>query len=158
PGQTLDGIDFVLTKGGTLAGHVHRADGKPCKDIVLFKCEPDAKERNWLGRAEDDGGFLFAGLARGPLLVRAAGRDCATLRPVSGTIVPDSTVEVELELVPACKVHARLRDSAGPLAQSEVTVSDGDGHAQPVASEDGSEAWIGPLCAGRYTVRAQSGD
>jgi hypothetical protein len=111
--QELDGIDFVLSSGGTLAGRVRRSDGGSVGRVLIL--DYGGRTQTMLTATDDDGSFQIQGLARGTLLVGAFAGSVASPQPVSVLIEPGKTTEIELELVPVARF---------PLPQE----SSGDGH------------------------------
>ena len=93
--------------------------------------------------------------APGPHLVQAHGQSSAS-PCVRVEITDGERSSIELELLPARRVHLQVREN-GALVGSELTVVDSSGRDQRVQTRENDEAWVGLLVLGRYTVRAQRG-
>jgi len=153
-GAELRGVDLVLVAGGALEGRARHADGTPAVDAEIV-AEQDGHTR-YLGDCDDSGAFHIDGLAPGVLSVRAMSQGGATAVAVSVEIVAGETRHVDFELVPAAYVHVRVRDASNALVGSELSALDAHGQRQPVhGGSQAGDAWLGPLVAGHYTVRAQ---
>lgn len=149
------GIDFVLSTGGTLAGSVRAPDGAPVRWVQIWSS--DAERVRNIGWCQDSGSFHLGGLEPGTHWICATSQDNrATHAATRVEVEAGKTTRVELELVPATLVRVRVRDAAGAQVGCEIEVLDGETRRQPMHSGgEPGEALVGPLGAGRYTVRAR---
>ena len=99
--QEIDGIDFVLSTEGTLAGRVRRSDGGSVGRVLIL--DYGGRTPRMLAATDDDGSFQIQGLVRGTLLVGAFAGSVASPQPMSVLIEPGKTTEIELELVPVAR-------------------------------------------------------
>ncbi|NOT31958.1 MAG: hypothetical protein HOP15_16045, partial [Planctomycetes bacterium] len=149
------GIDFVLSAGGTLAGSVRAPDGTPARWVQIWS--GDAERVRTIGWCQDSGSFHIRGLEPGTHWICATSQDNrATSAATRVELEAGKTTRVELELVPATLVRVRVRDAAGAEVGCEIEVLDGETRRQPLHSGgELGETLVGPLGAGRYTVRAR---
>ena len=72
------------------------------------------------------------------------------------TIRAGETHAVEVELLPATRVHVRVRDASGALVGSDLEAVDAEGVRAVVTSGDrAGDVWLGPLLPGTYRVSAR---
>lgn len=145
------GIDFVLSSGGTLEGRVRTSASGSADQALIWSDH----EREPLGWSRGDGTFHIEGVASGTHWVRATSAGGATKEATRVDVEAGKTAQVELELVPATRVHVRVRDAAGSPLGCDIEALDREGAWVPVQRGRTGEASIGPLLPGRYTVRVQ---
>jgi hypothetical protein len=129
-GHELDAGDIVLTRGGRITGLVVDADGRPAvaADVGAERLEPaapsagagaaaaDTRRRTTIRVATDPTGrFTFEALAAGRYSVTCDPGAEAEVEVVAGA---DADVTLQLRRRP--RVHGRVTDSAGPVADAEV--------------------------------------
>jgi hypothetical protein len=129
-GHELDAGDIVLTRGGRITGLVVDADGRPAvaADVGAERLEPaapaagagaaaaDSRRRTTIRVATDPKGrFTFEALAAGRYAVTCEPGAQAEVEVVAGA---DADVTLQLRRRP--RVHGRVTDSAGPVADAEV--------------------------------------
>lgn len=148
----LRNVDLCLERGGAVTGTVHEADGSTAQFATLWRELGGRLEV--VGRTDELGRFELRGLSSGPLLVSVTSSRGATREPARVTVSTTDPQDLELQLAPATAVVLHVRQ-AGALVGSDVTATDERGTRFPTMSTTTGEVRLGPLPAGRYTVRAQ---
>jgi hypothetical protein len=152
-GTSLEDVDFVLERGGSLTGSVRAPGGGPARGAELWLCNAQGAER--VGRTEADGSFRLAGLPLGTHGLRVV-TDTAAAPPVEVTIGHVRLEHLELELATATRRVVRGVDSAGAPLGCEISAWDADGRAVPIHSMGvQGAARIGPLSQGRYVLHVR---
>jgi protocatechuate 3,4-dioxygenase beta subunit len=155
-GETRPGVDFKLSRGAALRGHVvDSASGRPVPDAQV-----SVDARGVPGVAADaDGAFEIEGLPPGKVRVSASSPDFV---PASENVeATESGASVELKLSAGGSVAGSVASPSGePIAGAEVTLpSPGDmSWSGRQATADSSGSFRFPhVPAGRYTATARSG-
>jgi hypothetical protein len=167
--------DFVLQKGGTLAGTVRSTQGTPLPDIDLDVFE--AGTGQFLGaydaRTDTAGSYLLGPLPQGLYLVRAdaapgqgyvdqfyAGSDFQAQATNLSVSTGTGRTGIDFALVRGWLIRGKVTDAASPstpIPGLDLDVYDPAGQLLPyddeMTSADGSYT-IGPLRPGTYLLRA----
>ncbi len=93
-------IDFTLTPGGTIRGHVVTRDGKPLPDAFVQSERTGRRGDSSSARADEQGKFTLKSLDAGAISVTASGRGYASKAPTVvelgiGESIDDITVIVD---------------------------------------------------------------
>lgn len=166
------GVDFELTKAGSVEGFVESEDGTPVSGASIFFRDAAGRMVTTISGTTTNaaGRFKKTGLSPGDytLSVRAsegAASDQAAVR-VSST----QAVEARLVIETGTRIQIKLEDEGGLAQRARVEVFDESGREvgglmtqqdmQRMFNEGSSsiEREVGPLPSGRYTVRATTSD
>ena len=141
-GVTLAGIDFALTEGGSISGHIYQSDGTtPIVGAwVLVRPSKYVSDDGFCATTDAEGAYSVAGLPLGNFRVTAEAPGYARLRYYNGaqgaydwwqaadvTVVPPATipdVNINLHLGASISGHVYRSDGVAPLANAGVNVEE----------------------------------
>jgi len=170
---TTDGVDFRLEAAGTVTGTVRGVDGAPAADAsVFFRDAAGRVVARVSGTVTDAAGrFERKGLAPGVYTLSARSEGAAAGDEVEVVVQSGRTASVELGLDAGTTVLVSLEGADGAQLRARVEVLDEEGREvgglwtlralQAIFNQGASTSFeqrLGPLPAGRYTVRATTAD
>ncbi len=170
--ETVDGIDFRLSKAGELLGIVRDASGAPVPNSSVFLRDEGGRllERFSMTASGAEGSFQYTGLAAGNYEVSARAGNQATAQNRVVRISAGETSRIELVLAPATVVVVDVVDAEGNAVAASISVRDADGREWTgmIGWADMMDSMskgidlgvmrVGPLPPGRYTVQADASD
>jgi hypothetical protein len=151
-GVTLAGIDFVLTEGGSISGHIYEGGGTtPIVGAwVLIRPSRYGDDDGFCATTDAEGAYKVEGLPLGDFKVTAEAPGYARLRYYNGaegaydwwqaadvTVVPPVTipdVDINLHLGASISGHVYQSDGITPLANAHVNTEE---YAPPIAFLEG---------------------
>jgi len=170
--ETVTGVDFMLEEAGVVAGVVVDPSGVPVDGASLFFRDaaglPVARVSGTLTNA--GGEFRQEGLAPGEYSISARATGHASGAPVRVVVAAGEQAEARVALESATMLVISLEQEGGTERRARFEVLDEDGvevgslmtlqEMQTLFNEgsSGLEQRVGPLTAGRYTVRATTAD
>lgn len=159
-GEPIEGLRWVVVRGGTITGHVERAD--PLDDTVWVRAAGLDADRAANVPLARDGSFALEGLSPGRYVVRAAGLHHPPSQPIEVVLPADGSVDgVDIELGAGATIRGTIRDERGAAVVGARVDAHGRArvhYAPAYTAHDGSYAITG-LPAGRYRLAAsRSGD
>jgi len=170
--QTVDGVDFRLSKAGSVEGVVVGLDGQPVEGASVFFRDGAGRLLSTVSGTTTNaaGEFRRTGLAPGDyeLSLRASGLAAEAAANVRVVSEEESTVRLTLEAGTTLIVTLDQGDEAVGRARYEVFDEDGREigglmtveQMRSTFNQGGSqdEVRLGPVPAGRYVVRATMAD
>ncbi len=159
-GGEVDGVDFALTRGLTIAGHVVDIEGRPIANAgVTGYAEGDGAYDD--ARTGSDGSFTLAGFGvhqQVRLTANARGHAFRAMESQDGLVrVGDEPVSgVRLVLGPEARVSGIVVDSEGNavagVRAGARAVDGGSFYGHSVESKEDGAISIGQLSAGEYYI------
>jgi protocatechuate 3,4-dioxygenase beta subunit len=170
--EVKDGVDFILEAAGSVSGVVLTGDGTPVADASLFFRDSAGRMISTVSNTNTNaaGEFSFEGLAPGDYSISVRSASHASSDAHRVVVGSDETAEIRIELEAATVLLVSLEDSDGELLRARFEVLDEDGidvgslmtlETLRSSFNQGGAALqqrVGPLPAGRYTVRATLAD
>jgi hypothetical protein len=162
-GQTTEGIEIVLPRGGGAEGYVYDVRGRPQAGVtLLFQDEPgDSGQGELAGRLAtaitDSNGFYRVGhLPEQTCYVRRANA-WQSLGVVTRAFLPEDGRTIGLDFGGEPAVSGQLVVGGKPLAKASVLLcgprtSYSDVFRARVRTDDSGLFWIGGVPAGRYGI------
>jgi len=142
PGKTITGIDFALTEGGFISGHIYLSDGKtPIAEAqVLVRPSKYTTDDGFWATTDAEGSYRVEGLSLGNYKVKAESPGFTKLRYYNGaegaydwlqaadvTVVPPAnTLDVNINLHLAASVSGHVYQSNGitPFANANINAEE----------------------------------
>jgi hypothetical protein len=139
---TVSGIDFVLTKGGSISGHIYQSDGTtPIAGAwVLIRPSRYPEDDGFCAATDAEGDYKVTGLPLGDFKVTAEAPGYARLRYYNGAegvydwlnatdvmVVPPATipdVNINLHLGASISGHVYRSDGVTPFANAYVNTEE----------------------------------
>ncbi len=167
-GETVSGVDFVLTLGGSISGTVTYSDGTGASDIRIEAWQESDNAAGGSGHGEDwtasDGTYTLNGLPSGTYRVEARIDDpnmnYAVESQTATVTAGQETTGVNFVLASGASISGTVTDSAGsPIANADLNAwntAGGDGSGWAMTDSDGTYTITG-LSSGIYHVEVSSG-
>jgi len=170
--ETTSGVDFDLETAGAVRGLVRGPNGSPAAGVTLFFRDSAGRLVSSVSGTVTDavGRFEEDGLAPGAYSISARAEGLAANEATSVSVRSSEVAEVELEIEVGTLLIVTLEEEDGAAQRARVEVLDSDGievgglvtlRSLQSAFNQGTsmrEQRVGPLPAGRYTVRAIAAD
>ena len=170
--ETRAGVDFRLETAGSVEGLVLRSDGVPLSGASLFFRDVEGRMVSSVSSTTTNaaGEFRYEGLAPGEYSVSVRAEAYASSEVTRLRVAADETTEVRVEVEAATTLVVSVEEEDGAAMRARFEVFDEDGKEvgtlmtvdalRSMFNQGGSalEQKIGPLPAGRYTVRATLSD
>lgn len=149
---TVSGIDFVLTEGGSISGHIYESDGTTpiARAWVLIRPSRHIEDDGFCATADAEGVYRAEGLPLGDYRVTAEAPGYARLRYYNGaegaydwwqatdvTVAPLTTipdVNINLHLGASISGHVYQSDGLTPLASAHINAEE---YASPASFLEG---------------------
>ncbi|HED65765.1 MAG TPA: carboxypeptidase regulatory-like domain-containing protein [Planctomycetes bacterium] len=171
-GDSLQGIDFRLQRGGSIEGYVRDLSGSPVEGLSIFirNGKGNPMERFSMIATGPDGSFSYVGLSPGEYTVHAQGKGLASPREARVIVREAEATQTTLTVEPGTTLIVTVVDVSGDEVSGRISVRDDDGreysgifgYAQVMErltqGFEMDEQRVGPLPAGHYTVRVESDD
>ena len=169
-GATTNGIDFTLSAGGQIAGHVtNAAGGAPLANVNLYIADASGNFIwGWEQATDATGAYITTGLPAGTYYIRTEGSHAYVNEFYDNlpyTSIPTSTTPVTVTLgtvTPGIDFELDaggfisgvvLAEGGGPVAGAGVSFYDSGGQYATGTGTDWSGAYVSPaLPAGSYYV------
>jgi len=167
-GETVSGVDFVLTLGGSISGSVTYSDGTGASDIRVEAWQESDNAAGGSGHGEDwtdsDGTYTLNGLPSGTYRVEARidnpNMNYAVESQTASVTAGSETTGVNFVLASGASISGTVTDSAGnPIANAQLNAwntEGGDGSGWAMTDSDGTYTMTG-LSSGIYNVEVTSG-
>jgi hypothetical protein len=168
--RATSGIDLRLARAGTISGRVLDAERRPAEGASVFVRDAQGRIVQSAIQADGGGRFRFDGAGPGGYTLLARKGDLASRESAAVDVDEGETSEVELVLEPGTLLRVSVEDEEGASVRSALSVTDERGRElarlmgrdtlEAMMSEgvSSTEQRVGPLPAGRYTVRATASD
>ncbi len=151
-GETVDGTDFLFSKGISITGKALSPDGSSVPGVVIIGGRNYRRGAMWQGMVTSDteGNFTISGLNEGMTYSFKAENSEKRLRGnIEAEISPDNDIVIQLEKYETATVKGRIVSEQGsPLAGVEVWVyiSERGGRSRTMTTNALTDR------SGRYTV------
>jgi len=170
--QAVTGVDLTLAAGGTLLGSVRDSAGDPVSGATIFVRDALGRILDPVSKCSTDGSgrFVCEGVPEETVTVSARHASSVSSESAPLVVPREGRAAVELTLEPGTLLRVSLEDVDGGSVRAHLRVVDGadrdwagmlGSQALDVLLAEGfspSEQRVGPLPAGRYTIRATTGD
>jgi hypothetical protein len=168
--RATSGIDLRLARAGTISGKVLDADRRPAEGASVYVRDAQGRIVQSAIQADAGGRFRFDGAGPGGYTLLARKGDLASRESAAVDVDEGETSEVELVLEPGTLLRVSVEDEEGGSVRSALSVTDERGRelarllgrdtleAMMNEGVSSTEQRVGPLPAGRYTVRATASD
>ncbi len=170
PNNTPD-INFALSVGGAISGHIYKADGiTPISNVYIFAESTGADIDYWgYGYSAPDGSYAVTGLVSGSYRMRASASGYITeyykdvygynqATTVSVTVPNDtSNIDFTLDLGGTISGYVYQSDGITPVVGAQISASESStGYDGKVASSIDGRYTITSLASGNYQVQASA--
>ncbi|HVS08391.1 MAG TPA: carboxypeptidase regulatory-like domain-containing protein [Planctomycetota bacterium] len=168
--RATSGIDLRLARAGTISGKVLDAERRPAEGASVYVRDAQGRIVQSAIQADAGGRFRFDGAGPGGYTLLARKGDLASRESAAVDVDEGETSEVELVLEPGTLLRVSVEDGEGASVRAALSVTDERGRElarlmgrdtlEAMMSEgfSSTEQRVGPLPAGRYTVRATASD
>jgi hypothetical protein len=178
-GETTNGIDFSLQRGGEIRGYVRKEESDnpiPCTGVDIFDSSGNSVG---YGYTDQSGHYSVAGLAKGNYYARTlsyygeyvdelydnhpcGGGNCDVLSGTPIFVGYDGPVKVNFGLQKGGKIAGKLKDSTTgePIEYGYVNIFDSDGNyaAYGYTDENGKYVTAGLATGDYFAVTSSYGD
>jgi uncharacterized surface anchored protein len=172
PDEAKAGVDFRLETAGSVEGLVLRSDGTPVAAASLFFRDGEGRMVSSVSSTSTNaaGEFRYEGLAPGDYSVSVRAEGYASSEATRLRVAADEVTKVRVEIEAATMLVVSVEEEDGDAMRARFEVFDEDGKEvgslmtvdalRSMFNQGGAalKQKIGPLPAGRYTVRATLSD
>jgi len=170
--EVTGGVELRLTDGGRVEGTVRDAAGQPVVGAAVFVRDSKGRLLSRLSTTSTDAGghYEYRSVPPGEVTVSARSSDAAASDSAPTRVAAGETAQVDLTVEPATTIVLIVEDEDGNEVRARISVADERGFevggmlaqsAMEAAFSAGlstREQRVGPLPAGKYTVRATTSD